>query len=481
METGRNMMKIRIILFCVIALFIATSAMGEGPVSKSTAEDQTGVEITVYNSNLGLVKETRRVEIPSGQGELRFMDVASRINPVTVHVKSVNSPELFAVIEQNYEYDLMNEKKLLDKYVGKKIKIIDWNRYQDRKDTVEAELLSNNQGQVYRIGSEIYLGHPGVKVLPELPENLIAKPTLTWLYRNGSKRPHNLEVSYLTDGVSWKADYVLVLNEDDTSTDVSGWVTIDNKSGATYRDATLQLVAGKIHRAERRSLDRAYGMKSMVMKEAAEPQFKEKAFYEYHIYDLQRKTTIKDRQTKQISLFEAAGVGVNKEFLVHGTRAYFTSRARGEKTKNPVSVYIKFKNSKDNNLGMPLPEGVMRLYKKDEKGSQQFIGEDRIEHTPGNEEVKLKTGEAFDIVVERRQKDFKKLSTKLYESEWEITLRNRKKEDIVVGVIEPFFGNWQLIESSHPYKKVDAFTVRFDVTIPKDKEVKMTYRIRVGI
>lgn len=172
METGRNMMKIRIILFCVIALFIATSAMGEGPVFKSTAEDQTGVEITVYNSNLGLVKETRRVEIPSGQGELRFMDVASRINPVTVHVKSVNSPELFAVIEQNYEYDLMNEKKLLDKYVGKKIKIIDWNRYQDRKDTVEAELLRNNQGQVYRIGSEIYLGHPGVKVLPELPENL---------------------------------------------------------------------------------------------------------------------------------------------------------------------------------------------------------------------------------------------------------------------------------------------------------------------
>ena len=474
-------MKIRIILFCLITLFIATPAIAEDSVFKSTAEDQTGVEITVYNSNLGLVKETRRVDIPSGQGELRFMDVASRINPVTVHVKSLNSTGLFTVIEQNYEYDLMNEKKLLDKYVGKKIKIIDWNRYQDRKDTVEAELLSNNQGQVYRIGGEIYLGHPGVKVLPELPENLIAKPTLTWLYRNRSKVPHNLEVSYLTDDISWKADYVLVLNKDDTSTDVSGWVTIDNKSGATYRDAALQLVAGKIHRAERRSLDRATLMKGRVMEAAAEPQFKEKAFYEYHIYDLQRKTTIKDRQTKQISLFEAAGVGINKEFLVHGTRAYFTSRARGGKTKNPVNVYIKFKNSKDNNLGMPLPEGVMRLYKKDERGSQQFIGEDRIEHTPGNEEVKLKTGEAFDIVAERRQKDFKKLSTKLYESEWEITLKNRKKEDIVVGVIESLSGNWQVIENSHPYEKVDAFTVRFDVKIPNDEEVKVTYRIRVGI
>ncbi|MBN2570363.1 MAG: DUF4139 domain-containing protein [Deltaproteobacteria bacterium] len=474
------MIKNRIILFCVIILFMATSAMGEGPVSKSTAEDQTAVEITVYNSNLGLVKETRRIDIPSGQGELRFMDVASRINPVTVHVKSVNSPKLFTVVEQNYEYDLMNEKKLLDKYVGKKIKIIDWNEYQDRKYTVKAELLSNNEGQIYRIGGEIYLGHPGVKVFPELPENLIAKPTLTWLYKNGSKVPHNLEVSYLTDGISWKADYVLVLDKDDTSTDISGWVTVDNKSGATYGDATLQLVAGKVHRAERQSPDRAALMKGMVMEDAAEPQFKEKAFYEYHIYDLQRKTTIKDRQTKQISLFEAAGVGIKKEFLVQGTRAYFTNRVGGDKTKTPVNVYVKFKNSKDNSLGMPLPEGIMRIYKKDERGSQQFVGEDRIEHTPRNEEVKLKTGEAFDIVAERRQKDFKKLSTKLYESEWEITLKNRKKNDIVVGVIEPLFGNWQLIENSHQYTKVDAFTIRFDVTVPKDKEVTVTYRVRVG-
>ena len=222
-------------------------------------------------------------------------------------------------------------------------------------------------------------------------------------------------------------------------------------------------------------------MKGRVMEAAAEPQFKEKAFYEYHIYDLQRKTTIKDRQTKQISLFEVAGVAIKKEFLLQGTRAYFTSRARGGKTKNPVNVYVKFTNSKDNSLGMPLPEGIMRLYKKDERGSQQFIGEDRIEHTPRNEMVTLKTGEAFDIVAERRQVDFKKLSTKLYESEWEITLKNRKKHDIVVGVIEPLFGNWQVIENSHPYTKIDAFTVRFDVNVPKDKEVKVTYRIKVGI
>jgi hypothetical protein len=409
------------------------------------------------------------------------MDVASRINPVTVHVKSVSDPGLFAVIEQNYEYDLMNEKKLLDKYVVKKIKIIDWNKYQDRKEQVEAELLSNNQGQVYRIGGEIYLGHPGIKVLPELPENLIAKPTLTWLYRNVCMRPQDLEVSYLTDGISWNADYVLVLNKDDTATDISGWVTIDNTSGATYDDAVLKLVAGKVNRAEVRTKDRAFAMKSMVMEEAGQPQFLEKAFYEYHIYNLQRKTTIKDRQTKQISLFEAAGVGIEKEFLVHGTKGYFTSRTRGDKIKNPVNVYVKFSNSQDNGLGIPLPEGIMRLYKRDEDGGQQFIGEDRIEHTPRNEEVKLKTGEAFDIVAERRQVDFRQLSSRLYESEWEITLKNRKNKDVVVGVVEPFFGNWQLIKNNHPYTKVDAFTVRFDVAVPKDKEVKVNYKVRVGI
>ena len=475
------MMKLRITLVCVMVLLVATAAPGEVPVAKSTAGDRTGVDVTVYNSNLGLVKETRRVDIPAGEGELRFMDVASRINPVTVHIHSLNSPELFAVLEQNYEYDLMNEKKLLDKYVGKAIKIIDWNRYQDRKETVEAELLSNNQGQVYRIGGEIYLGHPGIKVLPELPENLIAKPTLTWLYQNGGTAPHVLEVSYLTGGISWKADYVLIVNEDDTATDISAWVTIDNKSGATYNDAVLQLVAGKVNRAERRPQARDALMKGMVMESAAQPQFEEKAFYEYHIYDLQRKTTIKDRQTKQISLFEATSVGIKKEFLVRGTSAHFTNRARGGKNRNPVAVYITFRNAKDNSLGMPLPEGIMRLYKRDAGGSQQFIGEDRIEHTPKNEEVSLKTGEAFDIVAERRQQDFKKLSTKLYETEWEITLKNRKEEDITVGVVEPLFGNWQVIETSHPYTKVDAFTVRFDVPVPKDETVTVTYRLRVGI
>jgi len=445
---------------------------------KSTVEDQTAVEVTVYNSNLGLVKDTRRIKLRKGEGELRFMDVAARIMPVTVTVKSLNHKNDFSVLEQNYEYDLMNSKKLLDKYVGKKIKIIDWNKFKDRKEKVDALLLSNNQGQIYKIKDEIYLGHPGYKVLPEIPENLISKPTLTWLYENSAKDAHNIEVSYLTGGISWKADYIVKLNKDDTSSDISGWVTLDNKSGAAYKDAKLKLVAGDVGRV-RPEYGTKYRRENKVLGKIS--SFEEKAFFEYHIYDLQRKTTIKNNQTKQVSLLSADGVGVKKEFLVYGVKSYFTRMYRDKNKKQPVGVYVKFKNSKENNLGMPLPEGIMRLYKKDADGSLQFIGEDRIDHTPKNEEIKLKIGEAFDVVAERIQTDYRRITSVLHESEWEITLRNHKDEDIEVGIIEPLYGSWRVISKSHPYKKTDAFTIRFNVKVPKDGVVKVKYGVRVGL
>lgn len=473
-------MKIKYCIPFLVILFFSSTTFGAGEkASKSTLDDQVAVEVTVYNSNLGLVKDTRKIKLPYGNGELRFMDVAAHIIPVTVHTRSINNPEAFSVLEQNYEYDLMNADKLLDKYVGKKIKIIRWNEFQDRKEEVEATLLSNNKGQIYKINDEIYLGYPGTKILPEIPGNLIAKPTLMWLYENKSKKAHTLEVSYLTTNISWKADYVVVLNKDDTSADISGWVTLDNKSGATYRNAGLKLIAGDVHRVEER-FKRGFQMEAMMSRPAA-PQFKEKSFFEYHIYDLERKTTIKDKQTKQISLLESFNVKTRKELLVLGRNTYFSRSYAGQKTKQPVDVYINFKNSRENNIGMPLPSGIMRLYKQDDEGSQQFIGEDRIEHTPVNEEIKLKIGEAFDVVVERVQTDYKRISSKLSESEWQITLRNHKEEDVKIGVIEPLPGNWKVESNSHPYKKLDAFTIRFDVDIPRGKEVKIKYRVKVGL
>jgi hypothetical protein len=473
------MKKILLCLVCSMLVFGVNRNVSGGEPARSDVNDQVDVMVTVYNNNLGLIKDTRKVSLPPGEGELRFMDVASHIQPPTVHVRSLNQPSGFTVLEQNYEYDLMNARKLLDKYVGRNIKIVDWNRQQDRKEVVEATLLSNNEDPIYKINDEIYLGHPGYRVLPRIPENLIAKPTLMWIYASQGKDAHQLEVSYLTSNLGWRADYVMVLNKNDTASDLSGWVTVDNKSGAAYKDARLKLVAGEVHRVEK---DRAEEVPQMaVMKAERVPQFEEKPFFEYHIYDLQRKTTLKDNQTKQISLLEARNAGVQKDLLVYGMKSYFTRKFMERTPRQPVSVYIRFKNSKENNLGQPLPAGVVRLYKQDQDGSQQFVGEDRIQHVPRDEEVRLKIGEAFDVVAERIQTDYRQVSTRLHESEWEITLRNHKQEPVKVGIVEPLFGNWKVIANTHPFTKSDAFTIRFDVPVPKDEEVKVRYRVQVGL
>jgi hypothetical protein len=289
-----------------------------------------------------------------------------------------------------------------------------------------------------------------------------------------------LEVSYLTQDINWKADYVAVLNQEDTAADLSGWVTLDNKSGTTYNQARLKLVAGEVHRIEEVPTRDKMFMEKLAVVAPKAPQFEEKAFFEYHIYDLQRRTTIKDRQTKQVSLLEATNAKVAKELLVYGIRSYFSREYREENPKQPVNVYIRLKNSKENGLGMPMPAGVIRVYKTDDDGSSQFIGEDKIQHTPKDEEVRLKIGEAFDVVAQRLQTDFKRLTRNLFESEWEITLSNHKDKEVAVGLVEPLFGSWTVVSNSHPYTKVDAHTIRFNVKVPKDAEIKVKYRVKVG-
>lgn len=468
-------------LFIIVALLVFSPLNASAAVTQSVIEDQQSVELTVYNSNLGLVKDVRTVNAPKGEGELRFMDVASNINPVTVHVKSLTAPSDFFVLDQNYEYDLMSEDAILNKYLGKKIKLQQWGQDLAKKETVDATLLSNNGGQIYQVGNEIYLGHPGTKILPSLPENLVAKPTLTWNFSNKSTKPQQLEVSYLTGGIGWKADYIVTLAKDDASLDLSGWVSIDNQSGAAYKNARLKLIAGEVNRVQE-----AYPAPKMMMMrgavaDMAAQQFEEKSFFEYHIYDLQRKVTVKDRQTKQINLLEAQGVSAQKEMLVYGTSNYYLYGMQGQPQKQDVNVYIKFKNSKENRAGMPLPKGTLRVYKKDTDGSLQFVGEDRIEHTPKDEEVRVKIGKAFDVVAERKQTDYERISDRVHESEWEVVIRNHKQEEVTVGILEPLYGDWKVLKNSHPYQKLDAGTLRFDVKVGKDQEVKLTYRIRVTV
>ncbi len=407
-------MKGRYLLLCLVILFaFSTMARGESQF-ESRASEQIALELTVYNSNVALVKETREIKLAVGEGELRFLDVASNIIPTTIQVTSLTFPEEFRVLEQTYQYDLLTPKRLLDEYVGKKIKIIQWHEFQDRKEVIEALLLSTNQGEIYQIEGEIYLGYPGYKVLPEIPEGFVEEPTISWLYENLAENTHNLEVSYLTENLNWRADYLLLLDEEESSADISGWVTLDNRSGLDYHNASLKLVAGILHRVEERARSGLYAMEAAPKAASA---FQEEALFEYHLYDLQRKTSLKNNETKQIRLLQARGITTKKEFLLYGTQGYFTRSYLQEPLKMPVDVYLTFKNSEENNLRMPLPAGIIQLYQRDSEGSLQFIGEDTIEHTPKDKEVKLQVGEAFDVLAERIQTDYKKITSNLHESE----------------------------------------------------------------
>jgi hypothetical protein len=447
--------------------------------SKTGVEEQTGVALTVYNVNLGLVKDQRKISLGQGTGELHFMDVAAKIIPTSVHIKSLSDPESLHVLEQNYEYDLLSPQKLLDKYVGKEVKLYQKNPYTEREEVVTATLLSNNGEPIFKIGDEITFGHPGRVLFPSIPENLHSEPTLVWLLRNTLPDAQNVEASYLTGGISWQADYVTVLDDTDTKADLSGWVTIDNKSGATYRDAKLKLVAGDVHRAEDEYRLRGALRKMAVAEAAAAPQFVEDSFFEYHIYALQRPSTIKNNQIKQISLMEATGVPVKKEFRYYGAAYYYRSKYGEMVSNQKVGVFIEIDNKKENNLGIPLPKGKIRVYKKDKEGSLQFIGEDRIDHTPKDEKVKIKLGEAFDVVGTRKQTDWRKIAYDTYEAAFEVSLRNHKDDDVLVKVIEPIPGEWRMLESSHEYKKTDSSTAEFHVLVPKNKETKLTYRVRM--
>ncbi|MFP4417133.1 MAG: DUF4139 domain-containing protein [Chitinispirillaceae bacterium] len=463
---------------CCIFLVIMSAYSQQDTVVESSIRDQQSVAVTIYNDDLGMIKDIRSISLATKSGELRFGDVASHIIPASVHVRSINASDEFKIFEQNYEYDLMNPDKLLDKYVGKEISVITFNENTNEKQETRARLLSNNEGQILKIGDKIFLGHPGYRALPRIPENLIARPTLMWQYGNTGPGTQRLQVSYLTKQIGWQADYVLVIDESDNFGDLSGWVTIDNRSGATYNNASLKLVAGNINRVKKRRPE-MFDSARMMKYGAGAPQFEEQGFFEYHLYDLQRKTTIKNNQTKQIQLMNAGDIGLDKQYVVKGEQHYFFSPYRTNDPKRPVNVELRVKNSKKNNLGMPLPAGTVRMYKQDADGSQQFVGEDRIEHTPKNEEITLTAGEAFDIVAERKQTDFEQIGAGAYESAWEISLRNHKDSDITVTVEEPLSGDWKVVTRSHEFEKMDASTIRFAVRVAKNGEAKVRYRVRV--
>jgi hypothetical protein len=466
----------RLIFLITLISFLLSLRGGYAAPLTCTVKDQQNVAVTIYNSNIGLVKDIRLLEFKPGIHELKFMDVAAKIDPTTVHIKSLINGSSLNVLEQNYEYDLLSPQKLLEKFVGQRIQLAMMNPETKKEEIVEATLLSTQGGNIFQIGDKIHIGHYGRVLLSRIPENLIPQPTLVWTVENKLSKPQKLEASYLTSGINWKADYVAVLNKLDTMSDLTGWVTIDNRSGATYQNALLKLVAGDINRVQG-EMRMDYARPMAAAKEVSQ-QFKEESFFEYHLYTLDRRTTIKDNQTKQMALLDADQVPIKKLFIFTGSPQYYFHQMNQGSNKQKIGVFLELENTKKNNLGMPLPKGTVRVYKEDKDGSLQFVGEDRIDHTPKDEKFKIKIGEAFDVVGERIQTDYKRLGSNLFEVAFEVSLRNHKKEDIKVLVEEPIPGDWEMLSNSHPFEKLQAHLIRFDVPVAKDKEVKVKYRIR---
>lgn len=448
----------------------------------STLEDQTDLALTVYNADLALVRDVRTVHLPSGSFDLRFMDIAATVNPATVHFRSLTEPARLDVVEQNYEYDLLEPEKLLRKYVGRDVTIVRTrtDNGTTRDEEVTARLLSYNNAPVWRIGNEIVTGlHADQIRFPELPNNLYTHPTLIWSLQNSGGSRHQVETAYLARQLAWNADYVLTVGRDDKAADLDGWVTLTNGSGTSFRNAKLQLVAGDLN-IVRQALDKVV-VGEMARATASPAPMRQEAFSDYHLYTLERKTSINNAETKQLSMLSGSGVPVRKRYVVDGQQWYYRNgRHPGAPIKDVVQVFYQLRNDEKSGLGMPMPAGTVRVYQADSRGGVQFVGEDAIQHTPKDETLNLKIGHAFDVVCERKQTDFQQIATNVYEFEYEITLRNHKTSAITVEVNEPIGGTWRMLQSSHQWTKTDAWAAQFIVPVAVDGTSVLKYRTRVN-
>jgi hypothetical protein len=443
----------------------------------SSSDKNKSVSVTIYNGGMGLVREVRSVKLNKGRTTLRYEDVASSILPQTVRVKPTDSIPGFSIFEQNYEFDLISEQRLLEKYVGREVTLYKMNPTSGEETAIKAKLIAYNNGPVYQIGKEISLGFPGRVVVSSIPENLYAKPTLVWELNSDTDTDSNLEVTYQTGGMNWSADYNLNLNDKENSASLQSWVTLSNSSGTAFDKATLQLVAGKVQLVTNQPV---YAMKDSSkrsvrsMESAAPPEFNQENLADYYLYTLDQPTTIGSNQTKQVQLFMKDGINVEKKYIFENLPMY----AGNEKNFNNATVRYDILNTKKNTLGIPLPMGTFRIFKADSKGRQQLLGEDSIDHTPNEEWIKVSTGKAFDVVANGKQISYEafKLSNG-YTATYEVELRNRKKEEIIVRLYANTYGEWKITDNSHKFEKESLYKVFFDVKLPAGKVEKVRYTV----
>jgi hypothetical protein len=493
-------MKNGSILLALVATLAATSSAQE-------SGGRTKVDLTIYNQNLSLIREERTLTIPRGVTRTVVSDIPATIDGTSLHVSSLTDAAALRVLEQNYQYDLVNQGRLLEKYIGREVEFIRVNEATKEEYTVKGRLLASGYqaqpqfgspmpsyslvgGMIAEINGKIEINPSGRLVLPSLPDGLILKPRLEWLVSNTRPGEHKTELSYLAGGLSWSADYVALLDKSDAALDLTGWVTITNSSGTSFNDAGLKLVAGDVN-VVRQRFDRNVAMKAAVAGAEEGPQFKQSELFEYKLYALQRHTDVRNNETKQVELVTGKNVAARKIFIYDGladqwrywanSYDYRAQGSFGQQSNPKVGVYVTFKNAEGSGLGIPLPKGKVRVYKRDDDGKEQFIGEDAIDHTPKDEELRLYLGNAFDIVGERAQTDFKSSAAgRIVDETITIKLRNHKKAAVEVMVYEhPWRWNeWQITKASGEWMKADQSTLKFPVKIGAGEEKTITYTIR---
>lgn len=471
------------ITLCVLSALSGNVMSADTDEVTSQLNDQQAVAVTIYNNNLALVKDQRKLKLNSGLNNLALRDVSAQMRPETALLRSISHKGSFDTLEQNFDFDLLTPQKLLEKYVGKTVRVLSVNPATGVETSEQATVLSANGGVVMKIGNRIETGMPGRIVYDNVPASLRDRPTLITKLQNKTAGEQSVELSYLTGGLDWKADYVAELSPKEDSLDLSGWVTLTNTSGTSYQNAKLQLVAGDVNRIQEERPRTMSMRKDMMAAESAAPMAEE-SLLEYHLYSLERPTTIAENQTKQVALLSAAQVPARKELVLRGADYYYNSSYGDLGQKLKVGVFVEFDNKEAAKLGMPLPKGVMRVYKKDSHGNAQFVGEDRIDHTPKNEAVRLKLGEAFDVTADKKQSDFKALprpakGNSMFESAYEIVIKNAKKERVSVTVQEPIPADWKMIKESHPSKKVTSNTAVWKIDVPAEGQTTLSYRVQV--
>lgn len=458
----------------LLGLWAAPGSAADEEV-KVTQDDQKAVAVTIYNDNLALIKDRRRVTLKRGDNRIAFVDVSAQIQPETALLHGERAD--LAVVEQNFDFDLLTPEKLLEKSVGDRVRLVRTNPETGADTVEEATVLSVAGGVVLQVGDRVETQAPGRIVFDGVPANLRSRPTLVLQLDSGAAGDQAVELSYLTAGLGWKADYVAQLTPDEKTLDLNGLVTLTNSSGSAYRDASLRLVAGDVNVVRPQMMMGRAADTEMAYSVAA-PKMREESLFEYHLYDLERPTTIADNQTKQVALLSGSRIPVRKEYRFSNISNTYGGRTDEAPMVNPA-VRLSFDNTEEAQLGVALPKGIVRVYKADSRGQMLFVGEDSINHTPKNETVRLSLGQAFDVTARSHQTDYQRIGSDVIEAAYDVEIKNAKKEAVSVLVSEQFPAEWTIVQESHGHEKADAFQALWTVPVAAEGSSHLIYKLRI--